>query len=171
MTQAALNQDLIGQTDADEAALPPAAPNVSDATRLADGLINTMKALLEIVESETELVRAGKVDEAIELETEKTELSRDYMRSVEQLKTGTLSLQGTTPDLLTALRHHHDAFQAMLQANLKVLATAHAVSEGIVRGVNGELQRKQMPQTYTAKGQRTAPGARHTTPLAVSRTL
>jgi hypothetical protein len=44
----------------------------------------------------------------------------------------------------------------MLQVNLTVLATAHAVSEGIVRGVNAEMQRRNIPNTYTAAGQRAA---------------
>ena len=59
----------------------------------------------------------------------------------------------------------------MLQVNLTVLATAHAVSEGIVRGVNAELQRRNVPNTYTATGQRAAPGPRNISPLAVSRSL
>jgi hypothetical protein len=59
----------------------------------------------------------------------------------------------------------------MLQINLTVLATAHAVSESIVRGVNAEMQQKNIPNTYTAAGRRAAPGPRHMTPLAVSRSL
>ena len=55
--------------------------------------------------------------------------------------------------------------------NLTVLATAHAVTEGIVRGVNVEMQRRNVPNTYTASGQRAVAGPRHITPLAVSRSL
>ena len=33
----------------------------------------------------------------------------------------------------------HNTFRDLLQTNLTVLATAHAVSEGIIRGVSGEL--------------------------------
>ncbi len=73
--------------------------------------------------------------------------------------------------MLTTLRRHHDTFRAMLQINLTVLATAHAVSEGIVRGVNTEMQRKNIPNTYTASGQRATPGPRNITPLTVSRSL
>ncbi len=76
-----------------------------------------------------------------------------------------------SPDLLTTLKRHHDTFRAMLQINLTVLATAHAVSEGIVRGVSNEMQRRSMPNTYTASGARTTPGPRHHTPLSVSRSL
>jgi hypothetical protein len=59
----------------------------------------------------------------------------------------------------------------LLQVNLTVLATAHAVSEGIIRGVNGEIQRRRNPQGYTAAGQRAAPNHRYATPLTVSRSL
>jgi hypothetical protein len=59
----------------------------------------------------------------------------------------------------------------MLQVNLTVLATAHTVSEGLIRAVNTEAQRRNMPQTYTAAGQRATPGPRHAAPIAVSRSL
>ena len=130
-----------------------------------------MSALLGIIERETELVRAGKVREAIALEVQKSELSRHYMVTVERLKTSQKYLAQVSPELLTTLRRHHDTFRAMLQVNLTVLATAHAVSEGIVRGVNTEIQRRNIPNTYTASGQRAAPGPRNMTPLAVSRSL
>lgn len=59
----------------------------------------------------------------------------------------------------------------MLQVNLTVLATAHAVSERIVRGVSAEVQRRATPQTYTASGHRSAPSRQHMSPIAVSRSL
>ena len=37
--------------------------------------------------------------------------------------------------------------------------------------VNAEIQRRNIPNTYTASGQRAAPGPRNMTPLAVSRSL
>ena len=130
-----------------------------------------MSALLGIIERETELVRAGKVREAIRLEEQKNELSRRYVVAVENLKNAQEHLAQVAPELLATLRRHHETFRAMLQINLTVLATAHAVSEGIVRGVNAEVQRRNMPNTYTAAGQRAAPGPRNITPLAVSRSL
>jgi hypothetical protein len=93
------------------------------------------------------------------------------MIAVESLKTAQKYLAQVSPDLLATLRRHHETFRAMLQVNLTVLATAHAVSEGIVRGVNTEIQRRNIPNTYTAAGQRATPGPRHITPLAVSRSL
>jgi hypothetical protein len=157
---------------------PVSAPAVSSAAstpaeirELAEDLMDVMSALLGIIERETELVRAGKVREAIQLESEKSELSRRYIVAVENVKSAQKLLAQVAPELLNSLRRHHDTFRAMLQVNLTVLATAHAVSEGIVRGVNSEIQRRNIPNTYTAAGQRATPGPRHITPLAVSRSL
>ena len=115
----------------------------ADARKLAEDLMDVMSALLGIIERETELVRAGNVREAMRLEDQKGELSRRYMVAVENLKNAQKYLAQVSPELLTTLRRHHDTFRAMLQINLTVLATAHAVSEGIVRGVNAEIQRQQ----------------------------
>jgi hypothetical protein len=153
------------------AAAAQAISTPAQARKLAEELMDVMSGLLGVIERETELVRAGKVREAIALEGQKGELSRRYMITVEHLKTSQKYLAQVSPELLTTLRRHHDTFRAMLQVNLTVLATAHAVSEGIVRGVNAEIQRRNIPNTYTASGQRAAPGPRNMTPLAVSRSL
>ena len=147
------------------------AATAGDARKLAEDLMDVMSALLGIIERETELVRAGKVREAMALEAKKTELSRRYVGTIAHLKSSQSYLARATPELLTALHRHHDTFRAMLQVNLTVLATAHAVSESIVRGVNAEIQRRNIPNTYTAAGRRATPGPRHMTPLAVSRSL
>ena len=152
---------------------PAPAPSVStpaDARRLAAGMIEVMSALLAIVEQETELVRAGKVREAMDLEPRKSEASRQYVQALTELGNSRDYLTRSTPELLTTLHRHHDTFRAMLQVNLTVLA-AHAVSEGIVRGVSNEVQRRNLPQGYTAGGHRTAPTPRQAAPLSVSRVL
>ena len=149
----------------------PTAATAADARKLAENLMDVMSALLSVIERETELVRAGKLREAMAFEPNKSELSRRYVGAVAQLKASQEFLAQSAPELLTALHRHHDTFRAMLQINLTVLATAHAVSESIVRGVNAEIQRRNIPSTYTSSGRRTAPTARQMTPLAVSRTL
>ena len=142
-----------------------------EARKLAEDLMDVMSALLGIIERETELVRAGKLRDAMRLEEQKGGLSRRYTLAVENLKNAQTYLRQVSPELLAMLQRQHDTFRAMLQINLTVLATAHAVSEGLVRGVNTEIQRKNIPNTYTASGRRAAPGPRNITPLAVSRSL
>src|SRR6201989_1204720 len=143
----------------------------AEARKLAQNLLDAMNALLAVIERETELVRAGKLREAMTTEPRKAELSKNYVNAVGQLKASQKQLAQAAPELLKTLHRHHEVFRSMLQINLTVLATAHAVSESIVRGVNAEMQRRSMPNTYTAAGKRAAPGPRHITPLSVSRSL
>jgi hypothetical protein len=153
------------------ATLYPAAANAAEARKLAENLMDVMSALLSVIEAETELVRAGKLREAMKLEPQKTGLSRRYVAVVGQMKASQKYLSQAAPELLKTLHRHHDVFRSMLQVNLTVLATAHAVSENIVRGVNAEMQRRTIPNTYTAAGRRAAPSPRHITPISVSRSL
>ena len=151
---------------------PPAgAATPVEARKLAENLMDAMSALLAVIERETELVRAGKLREAMTFEPRKAELSKHYVNAVGQLTASQKYLAQAAPELLKTLHRHHDVFRSMLQINLTVLATAHAVSESIVRGVNAEMQRRSMPNTYTAAGKRAAPSPRHITPLSVSRSL
>jgi hypothetical protein len=149
----------------------PMASTPAEARKLAENLMDVMSALLGVIERETELVRAGKIREAMAFEAKKTELSRRYVHAVARLKASQKYLTQAAPELLTTLHRHHDVFRAMLQINLTVLATAHAVSESIVRGVNTEIQRRNIPNTYSSAGRRVTPGQRDITPLAVSRSL
>ena len=149
----------------------PIASTPAEARKVADTLIAAMDELLGVLECETELVRAGRLREALASAPTKSELSRRYVGAVTHLKASQRFLTETAPEILTTVYRHHDAFRARLQVNLTVLATAHAVSEGIVRGVNTEMQARNIPNTYTAAGRRAAPGPRHMTPIAVSRSL
>jgi hypothetical protein len=158
------------QVQAKPAPRPPVT-TAQEARKLAEETMEVMSKLLDVVEQETELVRAGKVREAMQLEQQKTALTGRYLTAVETLRVAQTHLKQVAPDLLASLKRHHETFRAMLQINLTVLATAHAVSEGIVRGVNAEVQRRNMPNAYTAAGQRAAPSPRQVRPLAVSRSL
>ncbi len=75
--------------------------------------MEAMSALLAIIERETELVRAGKVREAMQLEEQKNELSRRYVVVVENLKNAQKHLAQVAPELLATLRRNHETFRAM----------------------------------------------------------
>jgi hypothetical protein len=149
----------------------PSVSTPAEARKLAANLMDAMSALLGVIERETELVRAGKLREAMAFEPKKTDLSRRYVNAVDLLQASQKYLAQTVPELLTTLHRHHDMFRAMLQVNLTVLATAHAVSEGLIRGVNIEMQKKSKPQTYTATGQQMAPNPRRASPMSLNRSL
>jgi hypothetical protein len=134
-------------------------------------LMDVMDALLGTIEQETALVRAGQLSEAAKLEAGKTELSGMYMRDTARIKASQIYLDRVTPAMAAELRRRHDEFRAVLQMNLTVLATAHAVSESIMRGVSSELARKATPQAYGASGRAATPTAGAMQPLTLSRVL
>jgi flagellar biosynthesis/type III secretory pathway chaperone len=145
--------------------------SMEEAETLITHIMQVMDAVLNVVEDETNLVRAGKLSAAARLVSSKNELSQLYLADAQRLKISQSYLARTMPDILEALRKRHDLFQAVLQMNLTVLATAHAVSEGIMRGVSDEMAKKTMPAGYGASGRTTTPPPRHAQPLAVSRVL
>ena len=145
--------------------------SVGEAERVVANINIVLDRLMETVAEETARVRAGKLREAADLGETKAELSRRYATESERVMAARDFIAGALPDAFKALRTRNAAFQTLLQANLIVLATAHAVSEGIIRGVSGELARKRAPSTYGATGRANAPAAKASQPLAISRTL
>ena len=150
---------------------PPPIQSRAEAENLVRHLSAAMDALVATVEQETMLVRAGKLRDAVALEATKSELARLYATDSAQVKANLPVLSTQIPDLLAALRQQHDTFNALLQINLTVLATAHAVSEGVIRGAHSEVARKNAPQTYGNSGRPSAPPKSAATPLSVSRSL
>jgi hypothetical protein len=145
--------------------------SVGEARHAIANLERIMDSLLATVEQETALVRGGLIGEAAKLEGAKSELTGFYLAETERLKASKSFMQQNLPDALASLRKRHESFHALLQINLTVLATAHAVSEGIVRSVSDEINRTQVPQTYGATGRATIARPKNRQPIALSRTL
>lgn len=145
--------------------------SVGDAEQAVALISTIIDRLSETLSEETTQVRTGRMLQAGKMEANKVELARAYASETVRLAGGREFLRGMAPAAIDALRQRHLAFQQILQVNLTVLATAHAVSEGIIRGVSGELARKRAPQTYGASGRANTPSPRATQPLALSRKL
>ena len=145
--------------------------STGEATQAIGNLAALLDRMIATVEDETAHMRAGRLHDALALEETKTELARSYAAESGRLKAAQKIVAGVPKDTLQDLRSRHERFQKLLQTNLTVLATAHAVSEGIIRGVSGELAKKRAPSTYGAHGRANAPGRNATQPLAVSRSL
>ena len=145
--------------------------SLSEADQVIAHMIEVMDGMLAVVEEETKFIRAGKLSAAARLVAAKQELSQQYLADSQRLKASQKFLARTAPGTLDMLRRRHERFQAALQMNLTVLATAHAVSEGIMRGVSDALIRKSNPASYGPSGRTSQPSSRHAQPLTVSRIL
>src|SRR4051795_734465 len=91
----------------DAPAPTPSASTPREARKLAENLMDAMSALLAVIERETELVRAGKLHEAMTFEPRKAELSKTYVNAVGQLKASQKQLAQSAPELLKTLHRHH----------------------------------------------------------------
>ncbi len=144
-----------------------------EARALIEATLEALSALSHLVGEETELVRAGRLPEAMEREPRKAELAGIYMRGVEQVKLNAVALARFTPDQVKRLKLAHGAFQDLIETNQIVLATARAVSESIVRELAGEANLPMRaagygPAATVGSGAFSRPNAG---PLVVSRRL
>jgi hypothetical protein len=129
---------------------------------------DSMVRLVQIFEKETKLVEAGQIAKAAALTQEKTDLAAMYLREIELLKSNAGFIGQTVPVLVDELRRAHQTFREILSHNLRVVATAQSVAEGIMRGASEEAARKAAPQGYGANG-KVAATARGGRPVMVSR--
>ena len=115
--------------------MPVAKPVLDERPRIADPLgaralieavLEALGALSHLVGEETELVRAGRLPEAMTREPRKTELAGIYMRGVEQVKLNAVALARFVPGEVKRLKDAHHAFQGLIETNQIVLATARA---------------------------------------------
>jgi hypothetical protein len=160
----------MNQTQHQRPAAPEPIASPADAQALVVHLMNLMDIMLRTVEEETALVRAGHLKDAAALEATKAELARQYVADTNRLKANAGAITQHAPQLVDALRQRHETFQAILQMNLTVLATAHAVSEGLIRGAAAEAAREAAPQTYGRSGQTNAPSRNMPMPVSINRT-
>ena len=143
----------------------------ADAESAIDELSALIEKLAALMEQETALVHSGKISHTVDLGQAKAALSHQLYVAGERFKANAKFLRRAAPARCAALQRAQQAFPATLQKNMIVLATTHALAEGIVRRLSGDLARKRAPQLYGATGRAAAPHSRHGQPLAISRTL
>ncbi|WP_420101568.1 hypothetical protein [Bosea sp. (in: a-proteobacteria)] len=126
----------------------PRVSGPAEARALIEAVLEALGALSHLVGEETELVRAGRLPEAMTREARKTELAGIYMRGVEQVKLNAVALARFAPDLVRRLKDAHLSFQLLIETNQLVLATARAVSESIIRDLAADANKPMRAAGY-----------------------
>jgi len=139
-----------------------------EAEMLLSRIGETMVALVQVFEDETRLVRAGKFSAAAGLVSEKTNLAARYLREFETVKANAKFIRHQVPELVEEMRRAHASFRDILSRNLRTVATAQSVAEGIVRGAAEEASRRASPHGYRADG-RSQPAKTASRPVMISR--
>lgn len=111
--------------------------------------------LVEILSRETMLLRAGKLREAGLLAANKTLAAEDYTVLARSVQRRAARLAEVAPEQLARLKKRHESFATQMAENLRVLATARAVTEDLLEDVAKTVGAEQTNRTYGATG--TAP--------------
>jgi len=143
----------------------------AEAEQACAAATGVIERLREVIERETALVQRGELRSAAALGVAKAALAGELFACGETVKANAAFLAQAAPAACAALKRIEAAFRAVLQRNMVAIATAHAVSEGIVRRLSGDLAKKASPQVYGSSGRAVAPNPKRALPLAVSRTL
>lgn len=112
-----------------------------------------LTALVDIMNHETTLLRAGHLEEAGELSAQKTQMSQDYVVFARSIQRQSARLRVETPDDLEKLRAHHESFATQMAENLRVIASAKTVTESLLSDVAKTMGKSEAPRTYGAAGQ------------------
>lgn len=142
----------------------------SEAEALAGSVLATLAALDAALAAETAHVRAGRIREGLAEEARKSELTAAYLRDLEAVKANAVALARFAPDAVGRLKSAHAEFTRRVEANRMVLATARAVSEGLIKSVSEEIDRAARPSTYGRSAGAAARPAQ-SAPLVLSRSL
>lgn len=126
-----------------------------DAQALLTRISDSMVALVKIFDDETRLMKTGRLREAAALVDEKSALASEYLREIEIMKANAAFIGGALPELVDELRRAHAAFRDILALNLRVIATAQSVAEGVMRGAADQAVRRESPGGYGAGGRMT----------------
>ncbi len=128
------------------------APQAVGADFCAD-LIETVDALIAVLNEETRLVRAAKLSDAADLSGEKSLASERYIKAHGVLRGADSPLETLASDEVGHLRERHQALETAISQNLAVLATARTVSETLIHSVSDIVARKRgRTNVYGANG-------------------
>ena len=98
------------------AALQPSVATPAEARKLAERIAADDGCAAEVDRTGNRTCpAAGRIREAILLDSAKSDLSRRYVSAIAGLRVNQRYMAQMTPDLLATLHRHHDTFRAMLQ--------------------------------------------------------
>lgn len=139
-----------------------------DLCRLAE---TGLSALVDVMNQETTLLRAGHMREAGKLTPEKTGLAQDYVTLARAVQRQNQRLAVEAPAALERLRAGHESLATQMAENLRVLATAKTVTEDILTDVARMVGQQDRARTYGTAGRVAADPASAARGLAVNRAL
>ena len=130
-----------------------------------------LSALVDVMNQETVLLRAGHLRQAGQLTPDKTRLAQDYVTFARSIQRQADRLSAEAPEALAGLRQGHEKLATQMAENLRVLATAKTVTEDVLTDVARMVGQQNRTKTYGAAGIVATDPAASARGIAVNRAL
>lgn len=130
-----------------------------------------LAALVDVMNQETVLLRAGHLRQAGTLTADKTRLAQDYVGFARSVQRQNDRLRAQSPQALERLRLGHESLATQMAENLRVLATARTVTEDLLSDVAKVVGQQNRAKTYGNSGSIASDPASSARGIAVNRSL
>ncbi len=147
----------------------PTLKSASEAHALLHRISDTMDTLISLLETETQLLKAGQLMQASQLQPDKARLASQFVRDFEIIRCNSAILKNDAAHLLEPLKLRYDSFRAHLQINMAVLETAKALSQSLVSDMADIVARQDKPLSYGYNGRNQTTTA--ASPVSLSKNL
>lgn len=148
-----------------------AALDALPAAELCTHAEQALTALVDIMNQETTLLRAGHMRQAGQLTPDKTRLAQDYVTFARAIQRQSARLTAEAPAALERLRAGHESLATQMAENLRVLATAKTVTEDVLTDVARMVGQQNRAKTYGTAGTITSDANSSAKGIAINRAL
>lgn len=130
-----------------------------------------LAALVDVMNQETTMLRAGHMRQASTLTPEKMRLSQDYVSFARAIQRQSDRLKAQAPAAIERLRLGHERLATQMAENLRVLATARMVTEDLLTDVAKIVGQQDKAKTYGRAGALSSDPTASARGIAVNRAL
>ena len=130
-----------------------------------------LSALVDVMNQETVLLRAGHMRQAGALTPEKTRLAQDYVSFARAVQRQGDRLRAEAPKAIDRLKQGHESLATQMAENLRVLATARTVTEDLLTDVAQIVGQQNKAKTYGRAGAVASDPASSARGIAVNRSM
>ncbi|MCP8883523.1 flagellar protein FlgN [Devosia sp. XJ19-1] len=148
-----------------------AALDALPAEELCSRAETALSALVDVMNQETTLLRAGHLRQAGQLTPDKTRLSQDYVTFARAIQRQGKRLAAEAPKAMDRLRAGHESLATQMAENLRVLATAKTVTEDVLTDVARMVGQQNRAKTYGAGGKVATDASSSAKGIAINRAL
>ncbi|MBU1304368.1 MAG: flagellar protein FlgN [Alphaproteobacteria bacterium] len=131
----------------------------------------TLASLVDVMNQETTLLRAGHLRQASTLTPDKARLAQDYVSLARSVQRQGTRLAQQAPQAVERLKRGHERLATQMAENLRVLATARNVTEDLLTDVAKIVGQQNRTQAYGRSGTIASDPANSARGIAVNRAL